>query len=110
MFEDPVTTPDGITYERAAIVRALRHYKQKDPLTTEALSVGKLAPNTDIADAVKRYRQSVAELIQHKKTLHMEQVEKVVDLKRSIHEKLIKLEDHRKQTDACQRHVENLTM
>ena len=56
VFEDPVTTPYGTTYDRAAIVEALRHAKE-DPLTRKPLSETRLVPNKDIADAVKRYRQ-----------------------------------------------------
>ena len=58
MFEDAVITPYGTTYDRAAIVTALRHSRE-DPLTRQPLSESQLVPNRGITEAVLRYRQSV---------------------------------------------------
>ena len=62
MFEDAVITPYGTTYERTAILTALRH-KQEDPLTRQPLAVAQLVPNKVIAEAVERYRKSTADVI-----------------------------------------------
>ena len=60
MFEDAVITPYGTTYERSAIVTALRHH-QEDPLTRQPLTEAQLVPNRVIAEAVERYRKSTSD-------------------------------------------------
>jgi len=60
MFEDAVITPYGTTYERTAILTALRH-NQEDPLTRQPLTAAQLVPNRVIAEAVERYRKSASD-------------------------------------------------
>ena len=60
MFEDAVITPYGTTYDRPAIVTALRH-NPEDPLTRQPLTEAQLVPNRVIAEAVERYRKRTSE-------------------------------------------------
>ena len=52
---DPVTTPDGITYERSALVEHLRKVGNFDPVTRRALATSALVPNLGLREAINAY-------------------------------------------------------
>ncbi|KAI6661211.1 Ubiquitin-conjugating enzyme E2 2-like [Oopsacas minuta] len=58
LFDTPVITPDGNTYERLAI---LQHIKDKgtDPITNTDLDPQDLLPNPAIANAVLKYKRKI---------------------------------------------------
>ncbi|MBA2649958.1 MAG: U-box domain-containing protein [Legionella sp.] len=55
IFKDPVITPAGDTYERAAIERWLRKHA-KDPFTNLALAKDQLIPNRNLAEICNEVR------------------------------------------------------
>jgi len=59
LFEDPVATIHGHTYERKALERALA-IKQVDPLTRAPLTPEQIFPNISIRHAVEKYRELAA--------------------------------------------------
>ena len=58
LFEDPVTTVLGNTYEREAIERWFEKHNT-DPVTNKNIGSKYLAPNRALKDAVKTYQDSV---------------------------------------------------
>jgi hypothetical protein len=54
-MEDPVVTPQGISYERAVIMDEIR-LRGRDPFTQEPLSEGDLRPNRALKDLIELYR------------------------------------------------------
>eukprot|EP00252_Welwitschia_mirabilis_P007392 TRINITY_DN1869_c0_g1_i1.p1 TRINITY_DN1869_c0_g1~~TRINITY_DN1869_c0_g1_i1.p1 ORF type:complete len:295 (+),score=34.62 TRINITY_DN1869_c0_g1_i1:205-1089(+) len=55
IFRDPVITPSGITYERAALMEHLRKIGNFDPVTREPLQAEQLVPNLAIKEAVQAF-------------------------------------------------------
>ncbi|XP_062192314.1 E3 ubiquitin-protein ligase CHIP-like [Phragmites australis] len=55
IFRDPVITPSGITYERAALFGHLHMVGKFDPVTREALEPHQLVPNLAIKEAVDSF-------------------------------------------------------
>lgn len=52
---DPVTTPDGITYEKGALVEHLRKVGRFDPVTRRDITEGQLVPNLGLKEAITHY-------------------------------------------------------
>ena len=52
---DPVTTPDGITYERSALTEHLSKVGKFDPLTRRALEPHQLVSNLALKEAINAY-------------------------------------------------------
>ncbi|KAI3450810.1 hypothetical protein Pfo_007475 [Paulownia fortunei] len=55
IFRDPVITPSGVTYERAAILDHLQEVGKFDPITREYLCPSQLVSNLAIKEAVRAY-------------------------------------------------------
>ncbi|WZZ42065.1 hypothetical protein YC2023_038324 [Brassica napus] len=55
IFRDPVISPSGVTYERAAIREHINKVGKFDPITREKLDPSKLVPNLAIKEAVASY-------------------------------------------------------
>ena len=55
---DPVTTPDGITYERSALKEHLSKVGKFDPVTRRALEPHQLVPNLALKEAIGAYLQA----------------------------------------------------
>ncbi|KAG2272646.1 hypothetical protein Bca52824_067201 [Brassica carinata] len=55
IFRDPVISPSGVTYERAAILEHINKVGKFDPITREELDPSKLVPNLAIKEAVAAY-------------------------------------------------------
>ncbi|VVA96809.1 unnamed protein product [Arabis nemorensis] len=60
IFRDPVISPSGVTYERAAILEHLNKVGKFDPITREKLDQYKLVPNLAIKEAVAAYLEKHA--------------------------------------------------
>ncbi|KAL1211959.1 E3 ubiquitin-protein ligase CHIP [Cardamine amara subsp. amara] len=60
IFRDPVVSPSGVTYERAAILEHLNKVGKFDPLTREKIDPSKLVPNLAIKEAVAAYLEKHA--------------------------------------------------
>ena len=52
---DPVTTPDGVSYERSALVEHLQKVGKFDPVTRRALEPSQLYPNLALKEAISTY-------------------------------------------------------
>ncbi|KAK1933642.1 E3 ubiquitin-protein ligase CHIP [Phytophthora citrophthora] len=52
---DPVTTPNGVSYERRCLEEHLRHNGAIDPLTRKRLTLDMLRPNTSLKAAIQDY-------------------------------------------------------
>lgn len=52
---DPVTTPNGVSYERRCIEEHLRTNGAVDPLTRKTLTLDMLRPNTNLRAAIQDY-------------------------------------------------------
>lgn len=52
---DPVTTPNGVSYERRCIEEHLRANGPIDPLTRKRLTLDMLRPNPSLRDAIQAY-------------------------------------------------------
>ena len=52
---DPVITPDGVTYERAALTEHLHKVGAFDPLTRRPLEPRQLVPNLALKEAISAY-------------------------------------------------------
>lgn len=59
LFENPVITPDGHTYDRDAILLYL-NLNHTDPISRSSLTEEDLTPNKSIADGVAKYRRSIS--------------------------------------------------
>ena len=59
LFEDPVSTIHGHSYERKAILAALSR-NQLDPMTRAPLTPQQIFPNIAIRHAVEEYRKAMA--------------------------------------------------
>ena len=55
LFEDPVSTSEGYTYERSAILEYLAKNDNLDPRTRQPTD-GKLTPNHSVKNLVKEYK------------------------------------------------------
>ncbi|CAF1936425.1 hypothetical protein Bca4012_074843 [Brassica carinata] len=55
IFRDPVISPSGVTYERAAILEHINKVGKFDPITREELDPSNLVPNLAIKEAVAAY-------------------------------------------------------
>ena len=55
---DPVTTPDGITYERSALTEHLRKVGTFDPVTRREISISQLSSNLALKEAITAYLES----------------------------------------------------
>ncbi|AAF02162.1 E3 ubiquitin-protein ligase CHIP [Arabidopsis thaliana] len=55
IFRDPVISPSGVTYERAAILEHLKKVGKFDPITREKIDPANLVPNLAIKEAVAAY-------------------------------------------------------
>ncbi|EGW35682.1 uncharacterized protein SPAPADRAFT_58885 [Spathaspora passalidarum NRRL Y-27907] len=60
LFEDPVITPSGITYEKCHLLAHLHKRGNYDPLTREPLFEDQLYPNLIVKDSVEEYKKSLA--------------------------------------------------
>ena len=52
---DPVTTPNGVSYERAMITTHLKRNGYVDPMTREVLTLDMLRPNVSLREAIDHY-------------------------------------------------------
>ena len=57
IMTDPVTTPSGISYERAMIVEALRR-DGRDPSTRQPCDASSLRPNLALRQTIEVYRSA----------------------------------------------------
>jgi STIP1 family protein 1 len=55
IMHDPVTTPNGVSYERSCIEQHLRANGPVDPLTRKRLTLDMLRPNTALREAIQDY-------------------------------------------------------
>ncbi|EEY67559.1 uncharacterized protein PITG_17879 [Phytophthora infestans T30-4] len=55
IMHDPVTTPNGVSYERQCLEDHLRHNGAIDPLTRKRLTLEMLRPNTCLKAAIQDY-------------------------------------------------------
>ncbi|ETM38924.1 hypothetical protein L914_14873 [Phytophthora nicotianae] len=55
IMHDPVTTPNGVSYERRCLEEHLRHNGAIDPLTRKRLTLDMLRPNTSLKAAIQDY-------------------------------------------------------
>ncbi|KAG7379773.1 STIP1 y and U box-containing protein 1 [Phytophthora pseudosyringae] len=55
VMHDPVTTPNGVSYERHCLEEHLRHNGAVDPLTRKRLTLDMLRPNTSLKAAIQDY-------------------------------------------------------
>ncbi|KAG7386034.1 STIP1 y and U box-containing protein 1 [Phytophthora boehmeriae] len=55
IMRDPVTTPNGVSYERRCLEEHLRHNGAIDPLTRKRLTLDMLRPNTSLRSAIQDY-------------------------------------------------------
>lgn len=60
IYQDPVITPSGITYERSAILDHLRKVGQFDPVTRQPLGEHQLVPNLAVKQAVRAFLEEHA--------------------------------------------------
>lgn len=56
LFQDPVITPSGITYEKCHLVQHLRQKGNYDPLSRQPLYEHELYPNLIIKEGVENYK------------------------------------------------------
>ena len=61
LFDQPVMTLEGYTYERHAILQHLRHRKT-DPISKTKLTEGDLIPNNAVISGVYKYRKKWCDL------------------------------------------------
>ena len=59
LFENPVSTVAGETYEREAILKHLRSGKNYDPFTSRELHEDELRPNKAVRKAVTEFKQEI---------------------------------------------------
>ena len=59
LFENPVITPDGHTYDRDAVLLYI-NLNHKDPSTGSELTEEDIIPNKSISDGVAKYKRSVS--------------------------------------------------
>ena len=57
LFNFPVISPDGNTFERSAIIECLKE-SQIDPISKNPLTEENLFPNYAIADSVFKYKMN----------------------------------------------------
>ena len=57
LFQDPVVTPSGITYEKCHLVKHLRQKGNYDPLSRQPLFENELYPNLIIKEGVEHFKQ-----------------------------------------------------
>ncbi|KAG3103131.1 hypothetical protein PI124_g14233 [Phytophthora idaei] len=55
IMHNPVTTPNGVSYERRCLEEHLRHNGAIDPLTRKRLTLDMLRPNTSLKAAIQDY-------------------------------------------------------
>ena len=55
-MRDPVITPSGVTYERAALQEHLSLPGAVDPVTREPLSIRQLTPNRALKETIDKFR------------------------------------------------------
>jgi len=55
---DPVTTPDGITYERSALTEHLKKVGRFDPVTRREIKEGQISSNLALKEAITAYLES----------------------------------------------------
>lgn len=55
IMHDPVTTPNGISYERGCLEEHLRRNGAIDPLTRKELTLEMLRPNTSLKEAIQDF-------------------------------------------------------
>ncbi|KAG6592568.1 E3 ubiquitin-protein ligase CHIP [Phytophthora cinnamomi] len=55
IMHDPVTTPNGVSYERQCLEEHLRRNGAVDPLTRKKLTLDMLRPNTSLRAAIQDY-------------------------------------------------------
>ncbi|XP_020595931.1 E3 ubiquitin-protein ligase CHIP-like isoform X2 [Phalaenopsis equestris] len=55
IFQDPVITPSGVTYEKAVLLEHLEKVGKFDPITREPLDKDKLIPNLAIKGAARAF-------------------------------------------------------
>lgn len=58
IFQDPVVTPEGITYEKSVLFDYLGKNRNRDPITKRVISEENLAPNLAIKAIVSDYLSS----------------------------------------------------
>ena len=56
LFEDPVVTADGHTYERACIQKHFKLHKATSPMTNAELPHTQLVPNINLKQSIAKYR------------------------------------------------------
>ncbi|UIZ25324.1 hypothetical protein KXD40_009035 [Peronospora effusa] len=55
IMQDPVTTPNGVSYERRCLENHLQRNGEIDPLTRKQLTVDMLRPNKSLCAAIEDY-------------------------------------------------------
>jgi len=58
LMHDPVKTPDGYLFERAALEDWMQHYNS-NPLTGAPLTIGECIPATDVASFIQGYQMQM---------------------------------------------------
>lgn len=58
IFQDPVVTPEGITYERSILLDYLHKHRNQDPITKRTIAEKDLAPNLAVKAIVTDYLRS----------------------------------------------------
>lgn len=89
VFEDPVLTCDGQSYERAAIEEVFRRRQRNEqtgvlepprsPLTNQVLATIELTPNIALRKAIDAYMQMRPELRRERPTMTLEDVRAALD-------------------------------
>lgn len=59
---DPVITPYGHTYERAALMEYFSHNGHKDPIAQQSLDPTRLIPNSTLKSIIQNFKQINKEL------------------------------------------------
>ena len=57
LFENPVITPSGNTYEKEAIIEYIHKHGKKDPITKGPLKEDQLTPNKAMKGLVEQYKK-----------------------------------------------------
>jgi len=61
IMREPVVAADGVSYDRPALVRWLRHHSSVSPITRQPLSAEELYPNRGLAELIRIFRNHALE-------------------------------------------------
>ena len=59
LMKDPVSTPYGLTYERAAIIEYMNDYQNRCPKTGQPLAAVDLVSNKKLRKKIKKWKNSI---------------------------------------------------